>query len=67
MKQYCATHHLYYESSVCPFCQSEHHERLEKAYQPKKTVVKKFVEQKDDKPIEITDDVLSKLQNHFKK
>lgn len=66
MKQYCTVHHLYYNGSVCPFCQSEYYERLERSNN-KKPSVKKPLNKKDDKPIEITDDVLSKLQNHFKK
>lgn len=64
-KNYCEIHHLYFKGEVCPFCIAEKHERMSKHYyqSPKK----KETEIKDDENFEVTDDVIAKLQNHFKK
>ena len=64
-KNYCATHHLYYKGEVCPFCLAEKHERMSKSYYQKPKEENPKV--KEDKPIEVTDDLLKKLNAHFKK
>ena len=63
-KNYCATHHLYHKGEVCPFCLAEKHERMSKSYYQKPKDEDQTVK---DKPIDITDDVLQKLNAHFKK
>lgn len=65
MKNYCETHHLYYNSAICPFCQNEKNEKLLKANTVKTKKAKTETEKKTDDTI--TDDVLEKLKNHFKK
>jgi hypothetical protein len=65
-KNYCSIHHLYYKGDVCPFCLAEKHERMSKSYYQKpKDENKEKVN--DDKPIEVTEDILQKLSQHFKK
>ncbi len=65
MKYYCEIHHLYHNSAICPFCQNEKNEKLLKANTVKTKKVKTETEKKTDDTI--TNDVLEKLKNHFKK
>ena len=65
-KSYCPTHHLYYKGTVCPFCQSEKYERFTRTN--KKPTEKEEISNKaKQEPVEITEDVIAKLQAHFAK
>ena len=71
-KPYCETHHLYYNGDVCPFCQSEKMAKIIKSNNPQPIdpfkKPKKFNKsKKTDKEIDLTPDIIEKLQNHFKK
>ena len=59
IKKYCETHHLYYESELCPFCQKDKYEKMSHGHSNIRHEVNK------DKKIQITDDVISKLKAHF--
>lgn len=63
-KKYCEIHHLYYSGGICPLCQSEKYERMSRNYTHKSKREKK---EDSTKPVEITEDVLEKLKNHFAK
>ena len=66
-KKYCEIHHLYYSGGICPFCQSEKYERMSRMYKPKPKKQEKSKKEESSEPVEITDDVINKLRNHFKK
>ena len=63
-KKYCEIHHLYYDGDICPFCQKEKYERMSHAYH---TTQNKENSKKSNERFEITDDVINKLRDHFKK
>lgn len=66
-KKYCEVHHLYYAGGICPFCQSEKYERMSRMHNPKPKKQEKTKKEESSEPVEITDDVINKLRNHFKK
>jgi SpoVK/Ycf46/Vps4 family AAA+-type ATPase len=66
-KKYCETHHLYYSGDICPFCQSENYERMSRLHNHKYKKQEKPKKEESSEPVEITDDVINKLRNHFKK
>ena len=66
-KKYCEIHHLYYAGGVCPFCQSEKYERMSRMHNPKPKKQEKQKKEESSEPVEITDDVINKLRNHFNK
>jgi uncharacterized Zn finger protein (UPF0148 family) len=66
-KKYCEIHHLYYTGGICPFCQSEKYEHMSRMHNPKPKKQEKPKKEESSEPVEITDDVINKLRNHFKK
>lgn len=61
-KNYCPTHHLYYEGDVCPICQSEKYAAMDKKYnQPK---VAETLEDEEEVG-EVTEESLMALMDKF--
>jgi len=65
MKKFCETHRLYYTDELCPFCQKDKFDKLNKENSRDKQINKPT--KKQNKNEEITQDLLLKLKDHFKK
>ena len=55
MKQFCQTHHYFYESVNCPFCEKERFDRLSR----------RLVKVENSQSREISKDDIEKLKNKF--
>lgn len=60
-KRYCETHHLYYNGSACPICESERVERMVKKYT--NTIPKEPVQASREATIEDINKLINKFKN----
>ena len=64
-KNFCPTHHLYYNGLKCPMCESEHIEMMSRKYS-KSNSKKPVNEQKKDKTSgTVSDEALARLVEKF--
>lgn len=65
MKNYCTTHHLYYEGIECPMCVSDRANAYSKKFRGNKSEPKPSMKEDKKGHCSITKDILSKLVEKF--